>query len=46
MMNEMELGDPYLFTEIGSTWKGYSDNGSTSSLIKAAGVDIPTVLQI
>ena len=36
------IDDPYLFTEISTVWKGYSDNGSTSSLIKAAGVDIPT----
>jgi hypothetical protein len=35
------IGDPYLFTKVGTTWKGYSDNGSTSSLITAANVDIP-----
>lgn len=36
------IGEPYIFTKIGaSTWKGYSDNGSTSSLITAADVNIP-----
>lgn len=36
------INEPYIFTKIGaSTWKGYSDNGSTSSLITGADVDIP-----
>jgi len=36
------LAEKLLFTKVGSTWKGYSDNGSTSSLISAAGVLIPS----
>lgn len=36
------IDEPYIFTRIGaSTWTGYSDNGSTSSLITGADVSIP-----
>lgn len=33
--------DKFIYTEDGGTWTGYSDNGSTASTIKGAGVVIP-----
>lgn len=37
------IGEPYIFTKIGtSTWKGYTDNGSTSTLITGSDVAIPS----
>ncbi len=36
------IEEKFVYTENASTWKGYSDNNSTSSLIKAASVDIPS----
>lgn len=36
------ISDKLLFTNIGLTWKGYTDNGSTSSLIAASDVVIPS----
>ncbi|MCB9258580.1 MAG: hypothetical protein H6612_04430 [Ignavibacteriales bacterium] len=32
------LDDKFIYTHNGSTWKGYSDNGSTASIIKAKNV--------
>ncbi len=36
------IAEKYIYTKNGATWKGYSDNSSTSSEIKAASVDIPS----
>ena len=36
------LAEKYIYTQNGSTWKGYSDNGSTANNIKAASVNIPS----
>jgi len=35
------IDDTFIFTKIGATWKGYTDNGSTESSIAGADVDIP-----
>lgn len=34
------IAEKYVYTNDGAAWKGYSDNASTPSLIKAAGVDV------
>ncbi len=39
---ENGIVDKFIFKEQSSTWTGYTDNGSTASNIKAAGVNIPS----